>query len=354
MNYAQLRNKAIKKRNPFCGGFELTYKCNFNCIHCYVDSEYKKNGKENELSKEEIIKIVKAIKLNGGAVLTLTGGECLLREDFIEIYRYIKKNGLIVDVFTNGTNFTNKIIDIFQKYPPRIIDISCYGFSDKTYKKVTKVKNSFYEFKKGIKLLKKNDLLCNTRIKYFILKQNVDELDKCKKYCKTNNINLTTDYSLHNSFNGKDIKNLYQISPKELVDKVIKKIDSVKQFYQKSYKKRKHSCNRFHDYSLWRCLAGLISYTITPKGKLKLCSQYNKNEIDINSNNFGHVWDDMIPKIMKKSNSDICKNCKNNWACKSCAAWTDVPEKRKNLENICEYTKNLIKYLKEYNIVGDK
>ena len=57
LNQDQLLNFELisqAKKIPVKGSIELLYKCNLNCIHCYIPEEFKKS---KELSFEEICHI---------------------------------------------------------------------------------------------------------------------------------------------------------------------------------------------------------------------------------------------------------------------------------------------------------
>ena len=74
----------------------------------------------------------------GCSRIRLTGGEPLLRPDFIDIYLHIRSQGVKVMLFTNGTLISNDMIAAFKKTPPgEPIEISLYGSSHKTYEAVT-------------------------------------------------------------------------------------------------------------------------------------------------------------------------------------------------------------------------
>ena len=72
--------------------------------------------------------------------LTLTGGDIFTRKDFLDIYLYAKRKGFIIELYTNGALINDKIVEVFSKYPPLLVDISLYGSCEETYKKVTGVK----------------------------------------------------------------------------------------------------------------------------------------------------------------------------------------------------------------------
>ena len=79
----------LHKIKPNCAVWEITLKCNSNCIHCG-----SKAGKTrlDELNTEESLKLVREIHDCGYKGVALMGGEPLIRDDWYEIAREIKKN----------------------------------------------------------------------------------------------------------------------------------------------------------------------------------------------------------------------------------------------------------------------
>ena len=76
---------------PSCAVWEITLKCNSNCIHCGSKAG---KARPDELNTEESLKLVKEIRECGYKGVALMGGEPLIRDDWYEIAREIKKNKL--------------------------------------------------------------------------------------------------------------------------------------------------------------------------------------------------------------------------------------------------------------------
>ncbi len=77
----------------------VTNKCNLSCDHCMFDAgDYT----ENEMSTEEIKKVIDDSYRCGAFDLIFTGGEPLLRDDLIELLEYAKSRGFDVGVISNG------------------------------------------------------------------------------------------------------------------------------------------------------------------------------------------------------------------------------------------------------------
>src|SRR4029453_16514315 len=101
---------------PYVISWNLTYRCNLACEHCYLDRGPKPLvGTENfadrsELSTEECFRVIDEIAAFAPECLTiLTGGEPLLRRDILEIVRRAAERGLWVVVGTNGVSITENV-----------------------------------------------------------------------------------------------------------------------------------------------------------------------------------------------------------------------------------------------------
>ena len=110
---------------------EMTHRCNLRCFHCCIDADGVVSNK-NDLSTEQIkIIIDKIIKWNPDRIM-LSGGEPMLRKDFIEILKYIKNNykGKII-VSTNGTLINTSNVEALAECAYQI-DISLDGVDEES------------------------------------------------------------------------------------------------------------------------------------------------------------------------------------------------------------------------------
>ena len=91
-SYQEIKKVNNFTRLPLEGIIDLTYRCNNNCRHCYINLAVNdQQAKAAELSFMEIKKIIDQSLELGALWCLITGGEPLLREDFFDIYLYIKK-----------------------------------------------------------------------------------------------------------------------------------------------------------------------------------------------------------------------------------------------------------------------
>jgi len=132
-----------KKRPPLLErlDLELTERCNNRCIHCFINRPAgDASARRRELTTAEIKGILAEAAALGALAVRFTGGEPLLREDFPEIYRWARRQGLKVFLFTNGRLITRAIADLMAEIPPlERIEVSVYGMSRRSYEAVTRV-----------------------------------------------------------------------------------------------------------------------------------------------------------------------------------------------------------------------
>ncbi len=82
------------KRMPVSGTFELTPRCNLSCRMCYIHlSGAEQSARGRELTTEEWLSVGRQAVDAGMVYLLLTGGEPMLRKDFVTIYSEMVKMG---------------------------------------------------------------------------------------------------------------------------------------------------------------------------------------------------------------------------------------------------------------------
>ena len=98
----------------------MTPLCNFRCAFCYSRVSPEELKKRNVSVKrfDEWKRYIDDAAQMHCMTLILTGGECTLHPDFAKIYSYAYDKGLTISVFTNGSNITDEIFEMFAQKPP--------------------------------------------------------------------------------------------------------------------------------------------------------------------------------------------------------------------------------------------
>lgn len=133
----ELKEAAWKSKTPVFGQFELTARCNLDCKMCYVHNQNNAVYLHKELTTEQWKRIFDEAYDCELLYATLSGGECLLRSDFKELYLHLWNKNIFVTVLTNGTLLNEDYVDFFKTYPPDKIQISLYGSNEDGYLRVT-------------------------------------------------------------------------------------------------------------------------------------------------------------------------------------------------------------------------
>jgi radical SAM protein with 4Fe4S-binding SPASM domain len=151
--------------NPLSVVLLLTYRCNLRCKMCFYYNEAEKSNtqslihkrKNEELTLEQIKKMIDDIAKMNVKVLTLHGGEPLIYPDVFVISKYAAEKGLLVNFITNGILLNDKIIDEIIDARINSITISLDG-PDYIHDDVRGLKGAFEKIMCGIAIMKKREL----------------------------------------------------------------------------------------------------------------------------------------------------------------------------------------------------
>lgn len=164
---------------------ELTERCNNDCIHCYINRPANDAAaRAREMTTEEVKDILRQAVDLGSLQVRLTGGEPLLRPDFEELYVFARHLGLKVVLFTNARLITPRLADLLVHLPPLlVIEVTVYGMHRESYEAVTREPGSFAQFRRGLNLLRENDV--PFVVKSALLPPNRHEIDEFEAWART-------------------------------------------------------------------------------------------------------------------------------------------------------------------------
>lgn len=149
------RARAAASRTPILATLELTRRCNLRCQHCYLGDHNTRRQMTpvHERSTSEILESLEEWAAAGVLQLVITGGDPMVRSDFCEIYQYAAELGMLLTVFCDAILVNDAILAVFEKCPPRVVEVSIYGATPETYEKVTRIPGSHALAWRGIHLL---------------------------------------------------------------------------------------------------------------------------------------------------------------------------------------------------------
>lgn len=147
----ELARRAAERYVPLQVQFELTGRCHLDCSHCYLDI---KNPPTDELSTNEVIRVLDELKEAGALFLTFTGGEIFLRRDLFEILEAARERHFAVRLFTSGTLLDRERASKIAKLKPVAVEISVYGARGEVHDRVTRRRRSLRKSLRGAVLLR--------------------------------------------------------------------------------------------------------------------------------------------------------------------------------------------------------
>jgi len=144
--YAYMNQRLV----PYGVSLEVTAACNIDCVHCYHVA-----CREEELSTDEIRRVLDDLARLGSLELTLTGGEPLLRPDFQEILRYaVLTAGYSVKIFSNLTLLTPALADLMASLPLNTVETTLLGADADVHDSIAGRAGAFDALIRAIRLLK--------------------------------------------------------------------------------------------------------------------------------------------------------------------------------------------------------
>jgi pyruvate-formate lyase-activating enzyme len=255
--WTKIHQQAEENHLPLRVMFELTYRCNFNCRHCYVPKSWRRR---KELSSAGVHDIIRQLKDAGCFFLGFTGGEIFLRPDIWRILEFSKHQGMQIILYTNGSLIDEQSAKRIADIGVNKVDITIPGMSERVFDRVTGCQGSRRAVFSAIEYLRKYKV--KVGFKTCLLKANKSEIKAIEDFCAS----INCDHRLDDS-----------TSPR--IDQLM--IDRAKP--TRSFK----------------CGGGITQCAITPAGQVKLCPLVTWPKIKISRDNkFNQIWA-KLPKMIK-------------------------------------------------------
>ena len=279
-------NKCVERYIPYSVMFELTYRCNLNCRHCFI----VKDGNINELSTEEVKNIIDQLVEIGTFFLAFTGGEIFMRDDLFEIAWHAKRKGFLLTFMTNGTLITPEKVEEIRKMKPVKFEFSLYGATAKTHDYITRVKGSFERTVEAIKRLVECGI--DVTIKTVLMNLNVKEREEMEALAEELGAHPRINPGLAPRRDGSLEPLKYDLSFEEMMEYLPEDYDEVMLSYLSE--KSKDISDRFI------CKAGKAGCCISPDGTVYPCVMMPIPVGNLREKSFKEIWHTQPSKELKR------------------------------------------------------
>lgn len=150
---------------PYVISWNLTYRCNLACEHCYLDAggsprvDAENFADRGELGTEDCFDVIDQIAAFAPECVTiLTGGEPLLRRDILDIVRRAAERGLWVVVGTNGVCITENVARRLAEAGARGLSLSLDALDADRHDRFRMVKGAWRNTVEGAAILNRTGL----------------------------------------------------------------------------------------------------------------------------------------------------------------------------------------------------
>lgn len=296
-----IRERAQKRRKPFSIMFELTYRCNFKCLHCYISGSHEE---KKELSTKQIFSILDELNEMEVFIIGFTGGEPLIREDIFEILDYASKSGFKYVLLTNGYLIDEKVAKKIKKVNVDKVDITFNAMDPEIFDGITQVKGSFKRVKKAIEILKEKGI--QVEIKSTCMRINKDEIIKASKFARSLDILYRIDGEILPCRDSCTTwVDKYSISVEEY-ENLRRKVH--REMFEGNRPEAKTPRRRDR---MFNCGVGQTAFSINPYGRMNFCLEIDYPRCNILSKSAKNCWEKIKKEVDKLNNIEdfVCKDC---------------------------------------------
>jgi radical SAM protein with 4Fe4S-binding SPASM domain len=138
-----LAARAQREGRPVTVTFQITDRCNYECVHCYQEHREDAAAKRDELTTAEIVRIFDELADAGVLFLTIMGGEVFVRRDADELLAAAHERGFAIKLLSTGHHIHDKRADFLATLRPLQVEMSLYAAGAHTHELVTRSPGSW-------------------------------------------------------------------------------------------------------------------------------------------------------------------------------------------------------------------
>lgn len=300
--YQRILEKTYEQRIPFNAHWELTYRCNLACVHCYA-TDRKRAG---ELTTREAENILDQLAEARCLFLCFTGGEIFCRRDLMYLLRAAKGRGFALRLLTNGSLLTAKEADELAEIVPLSVEFSLYAMNPAIHDQITGVTGSHEKTFEAIRLCRERGL--NTAVKTILLKYNLAEYPALAAFAKETGARFVFDYLLAPADNGERPMARHGLSENEIFDFIMSRHSPDVSRHSPDHAVQAGSGTK-PAMADPICGQGCNTFAITPFGDVLPCLAIRQSAGNLRERKFKEIWADSALDKIKNARYASLKEC---------------------------------------------
>lgn len=369
-NYLKFEKIKNFPRIPLSGSIDITYRCNNNCRHCWINIPAGSPEEQKELTLDEIMEIVDEARKMGCSKWFMSGGEPMLRPDFGEIFDYITYRSAHYSLNTNGTLITPEIARLLKRKGAKMVVL--YGATGDVHDHITRNPGSFEAAMQGLAYLRESG--AGFIVQIIPMKDNYHQFRDMVSLAQSLSPQWRIGASwLYLSAYGDPVKN-NEIIRQRLEPRDVIEIETPDPSYDEWAEEKEDDDHRYSHLNKDDCLLDFCIQTrrdfhIDPYGQMTFCSFIKDPNLryDLKKGSFTVCWEDFIPSLSDRVKGgreflEDCGSCELRKDCRWCPAYGYLEHGKLNakVEYLCdvarenrEFKDNWIKnHRRYYHIAG--
>ncbi len=174
------KDESHDRFKPRVLAWEVTQRCNLNCIHCRASAG--DSAPEGELSLSEYKELIDDVAGFASPIIILTGGEPLLRDDIYDIASYAVSSDLRTAVSTNGTLIDEDVAQKLLAAGVSTCSISLDGSTAAVHDDFRQQPGAFSASVSGMKILQEAGI--KVQVNTSLTRRNTHDLDNIYRLVK--------------------------------------------------------------------------------------------------------------------------------------------------------------------------
>jgi radical SAM protein with 4Fe4S-binding SPASM domain len=191
----QLEQRALDLGVPLSVQFDLTYRCNERCVHCYLEHDDR-----GEMSTVEVCTVLDQLAEAGVFFLIFSGGEVFMRRDLFEILAHARALQFDVKVKTNAFMIGAREAERIRELGVRSAQVSIYSHRPEVHDAITKLPGSLARSLEGIRLLRAQGL--SVIVVNVLMRSNVGDYPRVKALAQELGAEYTIDPTITPKLDG--------------------------------------------------------------------------------------------------------------------------------------------------------
>jgi MoaA/NifB/PqqE/SkfB family radical SAM enzyme len=317
-------------RLPLEGDIDLTYRCNCNCRHCWLRMPANDGVEKEELSFDEIIRIVGEARAMGCRRWSISGGEPMLRPDFVDIFDRITHRSLPYSLNTNGTLITPAIAGLLKRKGAKMVAL--YGANAEIHDHITRTPGSFAATMQGFAYLR--EAKAGFIVQLIPMRDNYHEFDAMTRLARS----LSPVYRVgapwlylsacRSAVRNREISR-QRLDPTDVIHLDPPDATDDERIIASETNDKPARLQFEEDRCLFAaCIDGCRDFHIDPYGGMTFCCFLKDPALRYNLRNgsFRKAWDDFIPSLADRVQGDPeyeenCGCCDRREDCRWCPAY---------------------------------